>query len=47
VATGTTIGYSRILALSRPVTADRIRLHIVLARSTPRLTFVGLYEARD
>jgi alpha-L-fucosidase len=47
VATGTTIGYSRILALSRPATTDRIRVHIVLARSTPRLTFVALYGARD
>jgi alpha-L-fucosidase len=50
IATGTTIGYSRILALGQPVTTDRIRVHIVQARATPRLTFVGLYapgEAPD
>jgi alpha-L-fucosidase len=44
VATGTTIGYSRILTLSAPVTTDRIRVHVLQARSTPRLSFVGLYE---
>lgn len=40
---GTTIGYSRILVLDAPVTTDRVRVHILDARSTPRLALVGAY----
>ncbi|NEE00884.1 alpha-L-fucosidase [Phytoactinopolyspora halotolerans] len=42
--TATTIGYSRILALEEAVSTDRIRVHILQARSTPRVTFLGLYN---
>ncbi|WP_037772035.1 alpha-L-fucosidase [Streptomyces sclerotialus] len=44
-AAATTIGYSRILVLSSPVTARRIRVRITAARATPRLAFLGLYRS--
>jgi alpha-L-fucosidase len=43
IARGTTIGYARILVLDSPVTTDRLRVQILDARSTPRLSFVGAY----
>ncbi len=43
----TTIGYSRIFALEEPVTADRIRVQILQARSTPHITSIGLYGGVD
>ncbi|WP_258052621.1 alpha-L-fucosidase [Streptomyces sp. Ru73] len=46
-AAATTIGYSRILVLSEPVTARRIRVRITAARATPRLAFVGLYRSAE
>jgi alpha-L-fucosidase len=44
VATGTTIGYSRVLKLTAPVTAQRIRVRVTRARATPRLSSLGLYS---
>jgi alpha-L-fucosidase len=46
-ASGTTIGYSRILPLSTPVTTDRIRIRVrvLSGRATPRLATVGLYRS--
>ncbi|REF36591.1 alpha-L-fucosidase [Thermasporomyces composti] len=42
--TATTIGYSRILVLDEPITTDRLRIHVLQARATPRIGFVGLYR---
>jgi alpha-L-fucosidase len=42
--TGTTIGYSRILTVTSPITTDRLRVKILDARSTPHVAFVGLYR---
>lgn len=44
VASGTTIGYSRILKLDEPITASRLRVRVTQARGTPRLSTVGLYR---
>lgn len=44
IARATTIGYSRILVLDSPVTTDRLRVQILDARATPRLSFVGAYR---
>jgi alpha-L-fucosidase len=44
VAAGTTIGYSRILPLTEPVTADHVRVRLLQSRATPRLTTLGLYR---
>ena len=44
IARATTIGYSRILVLDAPVTTDRLRVQILDARATPRLSFVGAYR---
>ncbi|MCP2335701.1 alpha-L-fucosidase [Actinomadura rupiterrae] len=44
LVTGTTIGYSRILALPAPVTASRIRVAVTQARATPYITTLGLYR---
>ncbi|HZC27257.1 MAG TPA: alpha-L-fucosidase [Actinopolymorphaceae bacterium] len=41
---GTTIGYRRILVLAAPLTTDRLRVHILAARSTPHLASVGLFR---
>lgn len=43
VATGTTIGYSRILTLPASVTTTRVRVRIERARATPRLASLGLH----
>jgi alpha-L-fucosidase len=43
VATGTTIGYARILVLPAPVTTDRIRIRLLQSRATPHLSTLGLY----
>ncbi|MBC2866929.1 alpha-L-fucosidase [Streptomyces mexicanus] len=43
VATGTTIGYARILVLPAPVTAERIRVRVIRSRATPHLSTLGLY----
>jgi len=40
---GTTIGYSRILVLAKPIITDKIRVRILDARSTPHLSLIGLY----
>ncbi|MEW2546853.1 alpha-L-fucosidase [Streptomyces sp. NPDC047002] len=45
VASGTTIGYARILATSAPVTADAVRVRITAARGAPRLAALGLHRA--
>ncbi|WP_405685719.1 alpha-L-fucosidase [Streptomyces sp. NBC_01387] len=42
-ATGTTIGYARILTLPAPVSTDRIRIRILQARTTPRLASAALH----
>jgi alpha-L-fucosidase len=47
VTTGTTIGYSRILLLSSPVTTSRLRIRILATRAEPHLSFLGLYTADD
>jgi len=44
VAAGTSVGYKRLLATYEPVTADRVRIRILDARTTPTLAAVGLYE---
>jgi alpha-L-fucosidase len=44
LATGTTIGYSRILAVPLQTAARRIRVGITQARATPRLATLGLYR---
>jgi alpha-L-fucosidase len=45
VATGTTIGYSRILTLPAPLTARGIRVRVEAARALPRLATLGLYRS--
>jgi alpha-L-fucosidase len=44
IAAGTTIGYSRIMSLPAPVTADRVRVRIEQSRGTPHLALFGLYR---
>ena len=44
ITAGTTIGYSRILALPATVTANRVRVRVVQSRGTPHLAFLGLYR---
>lgn len=46
LARGTTIGHRRILALTRPVTADDVRVVVHEARGRPRLEPVTLHLAR-
>lgn len=43
-ASGTTVGYSRILVLNAPVRTDRVRIRVLAARATPQLATVGLYR---
>ncbi|MGO4427312.1 alpha-L-fucosidase, partial [Streptomyces sp. MCAF7] len=43
-ASGTTVGYSRILVLGAPVRTDRVRIRVLAARATPQLATVGLYR---
>ena len=43
IATGTTIGPSRLLRLDRPVIARRVRLRITRAAASPALSEFGLY----
>jgi alpha-L-fucosidase len=40
----TTVGYKRLLRLSRPVTADQIRIRITGSRLEPTLAEVGLFR---
>jgi alpha-L-fucosidase len=47
IASGTTIGYSRILILAAPNTTRRIRVRIQQSRAIPRLATLGLYRAPD
>ncbi|WP_051839500.1 alpha-L-fucosidase [Streptomyces sp. NRRL F-5126] len=48
IATGTTIGYARILPLADPVTTRALRVRVTAARARPRLATLGLYRtARD
>jgi alpha-L-fucosidase len=47
ISAGTTIGYSRILKLAAPMTAERIRVRIEQSRGTPHLAFLGLYRTVD
>jgi hypothetical protein len=42
VATGTTIGYKRILQLAAPITASALRLRITGARAAPAIATVGI-----
>jgi len=44
IATGTTIGYKRLLRID-PVTTDHIRIKIKNANNTPALSNIGLYKA--
>ncbi|MEV8565068.1 alpha-L-fucosidase [Streptomyces sp. NPDC051322] len=43
IATGTTIGYARIVVLPAPVSTDRIRIRILQARAAPRLASAALH----
>ena len=45
VARGTTIGYSRIVVLDPPVTTTGLRVQVLEARSTHRLSLVGAYRS--
>jgi alpha-L-fucosidase len=44
VGTATTVGYSRLITLSAPVTADALRVMITQSRATPYLSTVALYR---
>lgn len=44
VATVTTVGYTRLVTLPAPVTADRVRIVLTQARATPYLATVALYR---
>lgn len=44
VAEGTTVGHKRLLRLSSPVTAKRVRLRIMDSRLEPSLAQVGLFK---
>jgi alpha-L-fucosidase len=44
VASGTTIGHERILALDAPATTDRVKIGIEASRACPTLTHVGLFR---
>ena len=44
VAEGTTVGHKRLLRLSSPVTAERVRLRIMDSRLEPSLAQVGLFK---
>ncbi len=43
IATGTTVGYKRILRFE-PVTTDKVRLHILSSRLNPTIAEFGLYK---
>jgi alpha-L-fucosidase len=43
ISRATTVGYSRFLRFE-PVTASKVRIRILQARSTPTLAFVGLHK---
>jgi alpha-L-fucosidase len=47
IATGTTIGYQRILPLEAPVTASRVRIKALACRAEPRLGRTTLHRATD
>jgi alpha-L-fucosidase len=42
IASGTTIGYKRLLRFS-PVTADSIRIHIRHAKASPTIFRIGVF----
>lgn len=44
VAAASTVGYSRILSLSAPVTTTRLRVRVAQSRAVPYVTFLGLYR---
>ncbi|WP_329139875.1 alpha-L-fucosidase [Streptomyces sp. NBC_01476] len=44
IAEGTTIGYSRILAVPAQSAARRLRVTVTRSRATPRLSTLGLYR---
>lgn len=44
IASGTTIGYKRLLRLPSPVTASHIRVRILQSRATPHLLRLSLYR---
>ncbi|EPD95338.1 hypothetical protein HMPREF1486_02125 [Streptomyces sp. HPH0547] len=46
IASGTTVGHRRILALPAPVTADRVRVRVLESRAEPRLRPVTLHRWR-
>jgi alpha-L-fucosidase len=45
VATGTTIGYARILALPAPVTGTAVRVRVLQSRAPVRLAHVGVHRS--
>jgi len=44
IATGTTVGYKRLLLLPSATTADAIRVRVLAARDTPMLAGISLYR---
>ncbi|TDQ01135.1 alpha-L-fucosidase [Labedaea rhizosphaerae] len=44
IGTVTTIGYTRLITLTAPVTADRLRVVVTQSRATPRVSTVALYR---
>lgn len=47
VAEGTTIGYKRIIQLSKPVESNRIKIEINSSRQNPIIAEVGLYYGKS
>jgi alpha-L-fucosidase len=45
VASGSTIGYRRLLHLDAPVTAQRVRLRVLGARATPKLSSLAVFRS--
>lgn len=43
ITEGTTVGYKRLVRF-KPVTADRLRLHIISSRLNPTIAELGLYQ---
>jgi alpha-L-fucosidase len=44
VASGSTIGYKRLIRFAAPVTAQKVRLRILGARAAPMISTVSLYQ---
>ncbi|MFD0486503.1 discoidin domain-containing protein [Saccharopolyspora spinosporotrichia] len=45
IGSATTIGLRRLLVLSEPMEADRLRIRIQQSRGTPEIATLGLYRA--